>query len=105
MLTPAQQTQLAALIAQEGGLTPFTSEVTSLYVAATQAAAMAALTPAITVTITDWTAIGTYVAGSTNATLYTVMGAIATAAAAKDQSKMGPYFVALYAAAKAHLGL
>ena len=104
-LTPAQQTTLAGMIAQEGGLVPFVSEVQTLYIAATQAAALTSLTPAITVTVQNWPAITAYVAQASALTERSVMAAITTAAGAQDATKLGPLFVALYAAVKANLGI
>ena len=104
-LTPAQQTSLAGMIAQEGGLAPFVSEVQTLYIAATQASAITSLTPAITVTVQNWPALSAYVTQSSNVTMYSLMAAITAAAAAQDATKLGPLFVALYAAVKANLGV
>jgi alkylhydroperoxidase/carboxymuconolactone decarboxylase family protein YurZ len=104
-LTPAQQNALAGMIAQEGGLTPFVGEVQTLYIAATQAGAISTLAPAITVTVQNWPAIAAHVAQSSNVTLYSVMAAITAAAGVQDASKLGPLFVALYAAVKANLGI
>src|ERR1017187_4198977 len=101
-LTTAQQTALAGMISQEGGLNPFVSEVQALYIAATQAGALTTLAPAITVTVSNWPALSTYVAASSNVTMYSVMTAITTAASAQDATKLGPLFVALYAAVKAN---
>jgi hypothetical protein len=104
-LSPAEQTQLKALITREGGLVAFNAEVAALAVAAQQAAAQTTLSPAISVTVQDWTAIGTYLATTSNLTMYSVMASIKTAAAAKDATQLGPLFVQLYAAVKAHLSL
>lgn len=104
-LTPTEQTQIKALILREGGLATFSAEVLALSVASAQAAALTTLAPAITVTVQDWAALNAYVAGASNATLYSVMAAIAAAAGAQDATKLGPLMVALYAASKAHLSL
>lgn len=104
-LTTAEQTQLKALITREGGLVAFNAEVSALAVAAQQAAAQTTLAPAISVTVQDWTAIGTYLATTSNLTMYSVMAAIKAAATAKDATQLGPLFVQLYAAVKAHLSL
>ena len=101
----AEQTQLKALITREGGLKPFRDELESLNSATTQAVAITTLAPAITVTVQDWNALQSYVAQASNVTLLSVMAAIQTAAAAKDASQLGPLFVALYAASKAHYGM
>ena len=104
-LSVAEQTQLKALIIREGGMQAFSSEVTALYIAATQASALTTLAPAITVTVANWPALSAYVAQSSNVTMYSVMAAITAAAAAQDASKLGPLFVALYGACKANLGV
>lgn len=104
-LTPAQQTTLAGMIAQEGGLVPFVSEVQALYIASVQASNVTTLTPVITVTVTNWATINTVVAAGSSASMYSVMAAITAAATAQDATKLGPLFVALYAAVKANLGL
>ena len=103
--SPAEQTQIKALILREGGPSAFADKVQALYAANAQATAVATLTPAVTVTVQDWTALNTYVAGASSTTLYSVMGSIAAAAAAKDATQLGPLLVALYGAAKVHFGL
>jgi hypothetical protein len=103
--TPAQQNVLAGMLAQEGGLAPFVNEVQTLYIAATQAGAISTLAPSITVTVSNWAALSAYVAQSSNVTMYSVMSAITAAAGAQDAAKLGPLFVALYAAVKANLGV
>lgn len=104
-LSAAEQTQIKALIAREGGIAAFTSEVQAVNVANTQAAALTALGPAVSVTVTDWAAVASFIAASSNVTLYSVMAAIKASAAARDASQMGPLLVALYGAVKAHLSL
>lgn len=104
-LSQAEQTQIKALITREGGVAVFTAEVQAANVSNTQAASLATLGPAVTVTVTDWTAVTNFVAGATNVTLYSVMAAIKTAATAHDATQMGPLLVALYGAVKAHLSL
>jgi hypothetical protein len=104
-LSPAEQTQLKALITREGGLVAFNAEVSALAIAAQQAAAQTTLSPAITVTVQDWVGIGNFLASTSNLTLYSVMSAINTAAAGRDATQLGPLFIQLYAAAKAHLSL
>ena len=94
----AEQTQLKTLIVREGGLPAFTAEVSTLYIAATQASALMTLAPAITVTVADWPALSAYVAQATGITLYSVMAAITAAATARDAAQLGPLFVALYSA-------
>lgn len=104
-LSTAEQNQIRTLITREGGVSAFASEVQALYVASTQAAALTTLGPAVTVTVQDWPAVAAFVAQSSNATMYSVMGAINTAAVARDATQLGPLLVALYAAVKAHLSL
>lgn len=104
-LSTAEQTQIKALIVREGGLPAFTAEVQALQVAAVQAAALTTLTPAVSVAVQDWVALNTYVAQASNVTLISVINAITAASTARDATKLGPLFVALYAAAKAHLSL
>jgi hypothetical protein len=106
-LSTQEQTQLKTLITREGGLPAFAAEVQALFVATTQASALTTLAPAITVTVQDWAAVRAYVSGpgASNQTLYSVMDAIKTAAAAGDASQLGPLMVALYAAVKAHLSV
>jgi hypothetical protein len=101
-LTTQEQTQLKALIIREGGLDAFRDQVQALYIADRQAAALAALQSAITVTVTDWPALGAHVQAASNITLYAVLDAIEAAASARDASKLGPLFVALYGAARKH---
>jgi hypothetical protein len=104
-LSQAEINSIGAIIVREGGLGPFTAEVSSLWIASRQTAALATLAPAITVTVQDWAALSTYVAQSSNVTLYAVMAAITAAAAAQNAAQLGPLFVALYAAVKVNQGL
>src|ERR1700730_9302260 len=101
MLTPTEITQLTTLVTREGGLQAFIAEIQDINVTNLKAAALATLTPAITVTVQNWPALTAYVAGSSNATMYAVMADITAAATAHDATKLGPLFVQLYAAVKA----
>jgi hypothetical protein len=103
-LSTTEQTQLRAIITREGGLQAFADEVQDLYIKDRQAAALTALSGAISVAVTNWAALATYVAQADNITLYAALDAITQAAAARDASKLGPLFAELYAAAKNHLG-
>jgi hypothetical protein len=93
------------MIAQEGGFSGFLNSAQTAFIAAAHANALSTLAPAITVTVQDWTAIQTYVAQATNVTLYSVMGAIAASATARDATQLGPLMVALYGAVKNNLNL
>ena len=104
-LTVPQQTTLAAMIAQEGGLTSFVSEVQTLWLANVQANNVATLTPVVVVTVSNWATVNSVVAGGSASSMYNVMSAITAAAVAQDATKLGPLFVALYAAVKANLAL
>ncbi len=103
-LTAQEQTQLRALIVREGGLQSFAAEVQALYIADRQAAALTALSGAISVTVTDWVAVAAFVQQANNITLYAAMDAVIAAWQARDASKLGPRLVELAAAVKAHLG-
>lgn len=104
-LSPAEQTQIKALIVREGGPAAFTDTVQDLYIASAQATAITSLTSTITVTVKDWNALDANAAAASNATLYSTLSAIETAAEAKDSSQLGPLLWALYGAAKAHFGV
>jgi hypothetical protein len=104
-LTSAQQTTVAGFITQEGGLAAFIAEVQADWIAATEANALTTLTPAITVTVSNWAALSTYVSTATPNTMYSIMAAITAAAGAQNAAPLGPLFVALYAAVKANLGI
>jgi hypothetical protein len=102
-LTQNQQTQIVALIQQEG-FQQFFTEASAAYIASQQTATMSTLSAAITVTVSDWATLAAYVtaASTSNVALYSILDAINTAAQAKDASKLGPLFVALFAANKAN---
>ena len=104
-LTTAQQTTVAGLITQEGGLAAFVAEVQADWIAASNAAALTTLTPAITVTVQNWATIGAYVASGQPNTMYSIMAAITAAAGTQTATNLGPLFLALYAAVKANLGI
>ena len=97
-LTPAQQTALAVMITQEGGISPFTASVQNAWAAAQAANALTTLQPVITCTVTNWVPIETFVSQASSITLYTIMAAIKADAAVHDSSKFGAYLVGLYAA-------
>lgn len=104
-LTTQEKTQIAAIITREGGLSTFTTEVQALHATSAQTAALATLSAAITVTVSDWPTVQAYAAGASNELLYQVAGAIKAAAVARDASQLGPLFVALYGAVRAHLSV
>lgn len=115
-LTIPEKTQLSAIIAREGGLTAFSEALKDQYATKAKADALADLSAAITVTVSDWSALRAFVSKSSNAALYVAMDEIsgilagaqsvvdgkAVIADSKDASKLGPLFIALYAAAKVH---
>lgn len=104
-LTSQEQTALRTIIARDGGLDAVIDEVRDLVIKDKKAAADTALAGAISVTVSNWPALGAYVAQASNVTLPSVLADINAAAGAKDASKLGPLLVQLYAASKAHLGL
>ena len=104
-LTGPQQTTLAGMITQEGGLNPFVAEVEALYLANLQATNVATLTPVVVVTVSNWATVNAVAAAGSSASMYSVMAAITAAATAQDATKLGPLFVALYAAVKVNLGI
>jgi hypothetical protein len=109
MLTSQEQTAVRNIITREGGVNAVLDQVRALSIADKKAAALVALGSAISVTVTDWQAVAQHVAQArrdTNlaATLPSVIQDITAAATAKDDSRIGPLMVQLYAAAKARLG-
>lgn len=104
-LTKDEQVTVAALIAKEGGLAPFTAEVLQVHAAVAQDAATHALEKSALLTVLDWKAIEAYVAGATNSALYALTGSITKAVAAQDETQLGALLVALYGAVKRHLSL
>lgn len=106
MLTPQQAAQLKAVIAQEGGWDGFREAAFAALAQDRKDAALAALASAISVNVTDWTALGAFIqANKDNAALMPVLADIKAAAAARDASKLGPLMVALYAACVRHFGI
>ncbi len=106
MLTQQEQTQIAALITREGGLDTLLDEIRAARAIDRKQAALTALASAISVTVTDWPALGAFIAANKdNAALMPVLADIKAAAAARDASKLGPLMVALYAACERHFGL
>lgn len=104
-LTKQEQDTVLALVAKEGGLAAFTTEVQAAHATDAKNTTVHALDKAITVTVADWPTIASTVAASTNTVLYSVMDSLKAAMAAPDASQLGPLFVALYGAVKAHLSL
>jgi hypothetical protein len=103
-LSQIQKQQLAPMIQQAGSLGAFFDAVKDVYVQERQAAALTALSGAISVTVTDWAALTAHFAQASNVTMYAVRDAIDQAIAAKDTSKLGPLFLVEHAALSKHLG-
>ncbi|MEN6585981.1 MAG: hypothetical protein ABFE02_08075 [Sulfuricella sp.] len=104
-MTAVQEQTIKTIIQQEGGIGAFFDAVKAAYVKDRQAAALAALQNAISVTVTDWAALAAHVQQANNITLYAAMDAVIAAWQARDASKLGPRLVELAAAVKAHLGM
>jgi len=105
-LTTQEQTALRAILTREGGIDALHDEMRQLVISDRKAAAQTALGPVVSVSVSDWTALGTFLAAqNTNAAFIALVGDIGTSLAAHDATKLGPLFVQLYANAKAHLGL
>jgi hypothetical protein len=103
-LTAQEQTALRAILTREGGVDAVVDQVRALNIADRKAAAETALASSISVTVSNWPALGAYVAQARGDTLVSVLRDITTAAGAQNASKLGPLFVQLYGAAKHHLG-
>jgi hypothetical protein len=104
-LSAGEKTQVLALIAREGGLKTLVTEIQDAYTADANAAAVTALTTAITVTVASWPTVISYVStAKPNLTVATVLNEIDAAASTQTATKLGPLFVALYLAAKTQIG-
>ena len=106
-LTPAQQTAVLTLIAQEGGIENLTNEVRVLNAQNNNQITLAAIASAISVTVSDFTAftkIPDSVALDRNA-IIAILQAIQAAVTSQNASVLGPLFIALYVAAKRQAGI
>lgn len=104
MLTNPEQAAVRAIVTREG-LDGVLNQVIQIAIADKKATAVATLGSAVVVTVSDWATPAAYVAQSGGTTLPSVIADIGAAWAARDQSKLGPLFIQLYGAAKAHLKL
>lgn len=103
-LSNGEVTALRPIVAREG-LDVFIDEIRAAAIADKKAAAVTALGNSVAVTVSSWTIPAAFVGQASALTLPSVIADINTAWAARDQAALGPLFVQLYAAAKAHLGL
>ena len=106
-LTPAQQTAVLALIAQEGGIENLTNEVRVLNAQTNNQSTLAAIASAITVSVSDFTAfarIPDVVVLDRNAVIL-ILQAIQAAVVSQNAAVLGPLFIALYVAAKRQAGI
>lgn len=106
-LTPAEQTQLLAIIAREGGLQNFVSEVTQVNASNNNQTALAVLSAGVSVTVSDWTVFGKVpdnVTTDVNVTKQ-IIQAIQAQVVAQNVTNLGGLFVALALSVKRQLGI
>jgi hypothetical protein len=106
-LTPTQQTQILALVQQEGGLPSFTSEVAQLIAQTNNQNALTTLSAGISVTVSDWTVwtkVPDNVVLDLNVTRQ-IIQAIQAQVLAQNTTNLGGLFVALAITVKRQLGI
>jgi len=101
MLSQAEKTTISNIIAREGGLSSLFTQIQAMEVASRGASALATLAPAITVTVQNWATLAAYIASPEGVSIASVINAIEADSGAQNATRLGPLFVALYAAIKA----